>query len=399
MSETVAVEMKDWQHGIPLEQLKEFGAIFKAAHGPHVYGAFGLVKERDIAEAISEGRFFVRPNAAAIYKRLKVTSQQETYHESKITIPEGDGVISAFACANPSDGAMLLADLVAKLRESEAAPAGSLFASAGAQPAVWLEIFEEDYTAKTLATEAGFKYVDSKVMAGSEIKGVYVLGRNVQAFKDAAEFQTLAVLQPYFLSEEDIAAIEQELAAYGDKWAQHYSTYNKGKSWTAFALQGYDANDPSFIIQPNEMARKWKAENPARLEATSVPTIAAQHFPKTLAIAARIPNAGFDRIRFMRLAPGGGELARHADLCPEAGVKDGRLARIHIPIVTNPDVLFTQWNSRGGEVLRKFPRGAMCYIDQRQPHKAVNGGTVDRVHFVLDTKCTPALRQLIAEGK
>jgi hypothetical protein len=391
-----AVEMKDWQHGIPLPLLKEFGAIFKAAHGPHVYGAFGLVKERDIAEAISECRFCVRPNAAAIYRRLKVTSQQETYHETKITIPAGDAIISAFACTNPEDGTALLTDLTNMLRVPEQT-AGALWQ--GPPASVWLEIFEEDYTAKTIATEMGFQYVDTKIMAGSEIKGVYVLGRAVQPFNDPAEFQTLAVLQPDFLSEDDLAAIAWELADYGDKWAQHYSTYNKGKAWTAFALQGYDANDPSFIIQPNEMARKWKAENPARLEAQSVPTIAAAYFPKTLAIAARIPNAGFDRIRFMRLAPGGGELARHADLCPEAGVKDGRLARIHIPIVTNPEVLFTQWHSRGGQVTHHFPQGAMCYIDQRQPHKAVNGGTTDRIHFVLDTKCTPALRKLISEGK
>lgn len=393
---TDIVEMKDWQRGIALDVLKDHAATFKAAHGPHVYGAFGLTKERDIADAITEGRYQRVQQAAAIYRKLKVNSQQETYHESKVSIEAGDTVISTFACTDRADGLQLLVQLTEGARAAAYDPT-ALFGAA--VPAVWLEIFEEDALAKSIAIEVGYRYVDTKILAGSEIKGLYVYGNNVPAFKDAAEFQTLAILQYDFLDPVDLQLIVDELRAYGDHWAQHYSTYNKKAAWTAFALQGYDEADPSFIIQPNEMSRKWKAENALRLEAKSTPTVAAQHFPNTLAIAARIPNAGFDRIRFMRLGPGGGELARHADLCPEAGVKDGRLARIHIPIETNSDVIFTQWNSRGAQVQRKFPQGALCYIDQRQPHRAINGGTTDRVHFVLDTHTTPALRKLIAEGK
>lgn len=394
MAETV--EMKDWQRGIALDTLKEYAAIFKAAHGPHVYGAFGLVNEREIADAMTSGGFVAIPGATCLFHTLKVNSQQETYHETTVAFDEGDAVISDFACTDEIAGGALLRGLTKRL----AAPATHAEALFGATKptAVWLEIFEEDELARALALSAGYRYVDTKILAGSEIKGIYVYGKNVPAFEDPAEFQTLAVLQPDFLSAVDLQLIADELRAYGDHWAQHYSTYNKKQAWTAFALQGYDANDPGFIIQPNEMSRKWKAENAVRLEATSVPTIAAQHFPNTLAIAARL-NTTFDRIRFMRLAPGGGELARHADLCPEAGVKDGRLARIHIPIETNPDVIFTQWNSRGAQVEKHFPQAALCYIDQRQPHRAINGGTTDRVHFVLDTKCTPALRKMIAEGK
>jgi hypothetical protein len=102
-----------------------------------------------------------------------------------------------------------------------------------------------------------------------------------------------------------------------------------------------------------------------------------------------------DRLRFMKLAPGGGELTRHADTLPDTGVADGRLSRLHIPIVSNPKVIFTQWNSRGQKESKNFPEGALCYLDQRQPHQALNGGDAERVHFVLDVQSGVTLRSMI----
>ena len=40
-----------WALGFELSFLKEVAAIFKKEFKPHTYGAFGLPKERDIANA------------------------------------------------------------------------------------------------------------------------------------------------------------------------------------------------------------------------------------------------------------------------------------------------------------------------------------------------------------
>jgi hypothetical protein len=77
-------ELKTWQHNIELAELKRLAAVFKSAHKPHVYGAFGLVKERDVAAAMAEGHFFYRQQngavgAAAIAKTLSSTSTHKTF--------------------------------------------------------------------------------------------------------------------------------------------------------------------------------------------------------------------------------------------------------------------------------------------------------------------------------
>jgi len=403
----MAEEMKEWQHDLPLEELKQWAAIFRTVHGPHVYGAFGLVKEREVAEACAEGRMLQYAQdgavgAALIYRRLKSGSTRHSYYDRPISLLAGESIITAFAATDYAQGRRLLERVTKALSEpiKEAESNGDLFADFNSQPeatSVWLEIFEEDQLGKALALEAGFQYVDTVILAGSEIKGLYVKGRQVSAACDQAEFATLKILDRDYLSEATRLDILAELSRYG-KWADHYSTYNKSHSWSALALRGYKPEDPSFIIRPDEMSKKWKAENAGLLANKCDDTTIAERFPVTMGVAGCIPGHK-DRVRFMRLLPGGGELTRHADTNPEAGVADGKLTRIHIPIVTNSGVIFTQWNSRGGKVEKNFPERAMCYLDQRQPHRAINGGETERIHLVLDVASNDRMRALIANGE
>lgn len=56
----------------------------------------------------------------------------------------------------------------------------------------------------------------------------------------------------------------------------------------------------------------------------------------------------FDRVRFMSLEPGGGELFRHTDQTdPSWGTVDGKMMRFHIPLKTNDKVVFNSWNNQG----------------------------------------------------
>lgn len=370
----------DWQLGFDLALLKQFAAVFKAAHKPHVYGAFGLVKERDVATAMSERRFVHKKGngsaAAAIFKTLSSTSTHKTFYGRDVKVQAGDTIVSAFATTSEPLGVSLLMGLREKY----------------GQAGMWVEIFEEDALAKRVVTELGFHWVDTKIMAGSEIKGLYVLGRFVPPLRDPAELATLTLLAEAFLTVEEHKAILGELETYAGEWAQHYSSYNKGSSWTAFALRGYKPNEPEFIIRPDEMSKAWKEENADLLDATCEDTVAAKHFPQTLAAVGRIPGVK-DRVRMMRLAAKGGELARHADITlRDAGVGDGKLARLHISLRTNPAVTFKQWDARGAEHVRHFPERSLFYLDQRKPHAVQNPGECERTHLVVDVSSGPELR-------
>jgi hypothetical protein len=64
--------------------------------------------------------------------------------------------------------------------------------------------------------------------------------------------------------------------------------------------------------------------------------------------------------------------------------------RIHVPVITNPKVLFTC----GDETLHMAP-GECWLFDSFRFHRVENGWTERRVHLVLDTVMTDSLRTLI----
>lgn len=383
-----------WTRGFPLDLLKELAAPFKAEFKPHTYGAFGIPKERDLAAAHAEGdviwtRFpdcHGDVTAAAIFRIVAQASTHRDFAGRGATMHPGDLFIRSIA---GSIGAKryLIEQLETRARASFS----------------WVEAHVEEPTIRAVLDELGYVLVMTKISASSDLKGLFLrapldgdLSTRLPGRLDPADEPGVKVLAPDWLTVGEHAMIDTELHEYGDHWAQHYSSYNKGKSWTAFALHGYDAGDPGFIIKPAEMSKAWKAENAPRLEAPCGPTTAAEHFPATLRVLARLP-ATFQRVRFMRLSAGGGELTRHADITdPEAGTADGCVARLHIPISTDPRCHFRSWRLDGKEEALHMPERALCYIDTRKPHAVVNPADVERIHLVVDAFATPELRALIA---
>jgi hypothetical protein len=67
--------------------------------------------------------------------------------------------------------------------------------------------------------------------------------------------------------------------------------------------------------------------------------------------------------------------------------------RIHVPVITDPKVLFTC----GGETVHMAP-GECWIFDSFRWHRVVNGWSERRVHLVLDTVMTEPLRKLIDEA-
>ncbi|RKH65886.1 aspartyl/asparaginyl beta-hydroxylase domain-containing protein [Corallococcus llansteffanensis] len=91
--------------------------------------------------------------------------------------------------------------------------------------------------------------------------------------------------------------------------------------------------------------------------------------------------------RLLRLEPGG-VIREHHD-----AFLSRRIVRLHVPIVTHPDVEFYL----GGQ---RCPWGAgeLWYGDFSQPHHGINRSAIARVHLVLDVSADAALLRLFPEG-
>lgn len=105
--------------------------------------------------------------------------------------------------------------------------------------------------------------------------------------------------------------------------------------------------------------------------------------PYIMQLMAEIGSV-WGRSRLMGLAPGG-DVPQHVDTHYYWRTH----WRIHIPVITNPQVLF----SCGGETVH-MDAGECWLFDSFRWHKVVNGGTEQRIHLVLDTVGGGALPDL-----
>jgi len=85
-------------------------------------------------------------------------------------------------------------------------------------------------------------------------------------------------------------------------------------------------------------------------------------------------NGKFVRALFTNL-PAGAKIMPHVD----AGVSLGSNKRVHIPIISNPDVIFTV----GGED-RYIQAGEVVEINNSVLHSVKNLSSKDRIHLILD---------------
>lgn len=375
-----------WAQGFPLEQLRALAACLASTIKPCSYGAFGLPKERDIAAALAAGNLLWtrrpgsdQPEAAAILHRAKAGSKQQDFAQRSISILPGD--ISIRSIGGTRSGCSRL--LEAAITRAAGGP-------------LWLDLHPEAWQLEGLPQEHGFSLAATKVAASSDIHGIWLHGadpsRRISAQLSPADHAALRMIDPQFASPAEIQQALAEISAYSPSWEQHYSSYNKRKSWTAIALQGFVSSDPSFIIKPAEMSIGWKKENQQLLGASCRPTPALEAMPSLAAIADRIPGRK-ERIRLMRLRRGNGELSRHADITDRhAGTRDGMICRLHVPIITAPGCLFSGWQADGRQITKHFPAGSLFYLDVRKPHAVKNTSEVDRIHLVVDTHSSAELR-------
>ena len=387
--------MKDWQKGIELDELLKLEKTWEG-YNERCLSPFLEMKKNKIAAAMNLDQYQFGYQWAIHSRVLKVKSKINMYTAYDIpiaTVEKGDRVVDRMACNDPE----VVVETLRKYNED-----------------TFLYINEEHNIDRFVASWAGFRKLGIKINTFGDIQGVYFKERIDGAF-GKREFpeqnmmlpeEKLVLRKAKLIPEEapwvgDEAlrfdwlceALKERLDIMDYEFTNHYSNYNKGNSWSAISLRGYSP-EWSFITKPAEMSKKWKEEN-KDVEFKLQDTELRKMFPEVEDLLKFLPGKPH-RIRFMNLAPGGGELQRHTDqVDPDAGVNDTKLMRFHFPIVTNDECMFSQWDYEAERVSCHMNVGECWYLDVRKPHQAINNGTEMRTHLVVDIEANDKVRALI----
>ena len=162
--------------------------------------------------------------------------------------------------------------------------------------------------------------------------------------------------------------------------------------WDALSLHGYGKH-PLDILKPGVL--KSSVNIDTKLQWTTLKDSSIMN--PVLDMLDKLP-CEFERVRFMRLEAGK-VIGKHSDkIDKEIGFDDGDIIRIHMPIRTNDNVVFTLYENAkdksGNE--HRLKTGHYYYTDVTKAHAVRNESNIDRIHLVVDCYSNNALRTLIA---
>ena len=173
----------------------------------------------------------------------------------------------------------------------------------------------------------------------------------------------------------DPALLAQDMRALsaGD-WIGHFLTDRYTGDWDVIPLRG-----PRSAIHPVMMI----ATTPGQKDFVDAPALAAcPYFREVIeSFGAEVRAA-----RLLRLTPGS-VLLEHTD--HEYTDDDGTL-RLHIPVVTNPDVVFLLNGTRVA-----MEAGTVWVLRLNDPHSVANNGREDRVHLIVDLVMNAGLERYL----
>ena len=372
--------MKDWQHGYELAYLKGIESRFKA-YNEIVLSPFAEMKKNKIASLLDNDKLDIHMDRWQESLIPTNVAKHDVYVKIHGSISLGVREKGERVIDNPVGDKDLLIKDILKYQEN-----------------IWMMINSQYNLGNEIAKEMGFNKIGIKVNSFSDIINVYVkqnTDKKLNVFK-IPKIETIHMKKIGKMSQEDVAEIGGRLLELHlpDLFANHYSKYNKSKSWSAISLRGFDQL-PEMIEKPSAMNDKWQKENGDNDYFIQDTSLMKEFEPAIGRILAMLPTK-IERVRLMKLEPNGGELGRHTDQADKyLGTQDGDIIRLHIPIFTNKDVLFHSWNSEGVEEVTHMGEGELWYLDIRKPHRAVNGGHTERVHLVIDVVANNNIRGMI----
>lgn len=176
----------------------------------------------------------------------------------------------------------------------------------------------------------------------------------------------------------DPALLRRDLEALSaTPWTAHFVEQNYEGDWSVIPLRcAMGETHPIRMIYSDPMATVF-VDTPFLADCPYFQTVIA-------AFACEVRS-----VRLMRLSAGS-IIKEHADF--DLGVEFG-VARVHVPVVTNPDVEFLL---NGARV--EMEAGQAWYLRLSDPHAVANRGTSDRVHLVLDLVADAWLTGLFADA-
>jgi len=160
----------------------------------------------------------------------------------------------------------------------------------------------------------------------------------------------------------------------GTGWTAHFVKQNYDGDWSVLPLRAQaGATHPILQIY----------SDPGISDYVDTPLLARCPHLRAALAAFRCPLTA---VRLMRLAPGS-HIKEHSDHDLDAALG---VARIHVPITTNPHVLF-EVNRRAVDMAP----GTAWYLRLSDPHRVANHGATDRVHLVIDAKVDDWLADML----
>jgi hypothetical protein len=337
-------------------------------------GAFATPTAAELEKIRAAGGWHWWDGVAAVSRRLTRDSYRTDFTGRRYPLQAGWRVISHLA----ADPGAELPDLSAFHR---------------------VHAYAEDTGVSGQLAAQGREVTAVRVTAASEVIACWGKAGSARPYPPA-EAATLVRLPDPGL---DLDAARAEVEGLSG-WTDDFPFYSDG-SWDALSLRGFNPADPAWGIKPAEMSRNWWAEHP---EAKAYDRCGWTPLCAWLPVITSWVRSvgwwhGLERVRLLRMQGRegkGGKLSRHTDVTDKAaGVRDGMIARFHIPLITHPDITMTAWNLSGSRRRTHLPPGSMWYLDARKPHAVDNAAGIDRIHLVVDVISSPEVRQHIAAGE
>ena len=176
---------------------------------------------------------------------------------------------------------------------------------------------------------------------------------------------------------EDIKFTDEQLQPTVDwcksniEFSPVITKFNKNNQWTAVSVRGYAGS----IEQIGKGGVLGTLDDFNKLQNT--PLYDELDMDKIL---DKIP-AEKERVRLMKLEAGT-KIAKHTDKV-DKDIKSGKIIRLHIPVVTNENVVMKSWLKSGIAEFR-MAKGECWWLDVSLPHQVDNNSDEDRVHLVVD---------------
>ena len=171
----------------------------------------------------------------------------------------------------------------------------------------------------------------------------------------------------------------------GQDFSPVRTKYNKKGNWTAISIKGYSP-DPLNISKPSVLGAEEVME---QLQDTHLMSLL-----KVQPILDKIPGEK-DRVRLMRLEKNS-NITKHTDKV-DSDIKNYRLFRLHIPIITHSDIIVESWHDKNIVFRSNMEMGDCWFLDVSKAHAVKNKSDVDRVHLVVDVWQNKELGELLKD--